>query len=86
VLRSEQEATPERTIADNLGLYFVCQQNTSNRASVATDASNNPVSQLESTRLVTNWPVTYGVGLLLSIRKNTLIGKWPALLGNRPAR
>jgi hypothetical protein len=29
---------------------------------------SNPVSQLESTRLVTNWPVTYGVGLLLSIR------------------
>ena len=48
--------------------------------------SNNPVSQIESTRLVTNWPVIYGVGLLLNIHKNTLFGKWPTLLGNRSPR
>jgi hypothetical protein len=28
----------------------------------------------------------YWAGLLLSIRKITLFGKWPALLGNRSAR
>jgi hypothetical protein len=36
--------------------------------SVVADAPAIPLAQLESTRLVTNWPVTYGVGLLLSIR------------------
>jgi hypothetical protein len=28
-------------------------------------------------------PVGYGASRLLSIRKNTLFGKWPALLGNK---
>lgn len=31
--------------------------------------TNNPVSQLKSTSLVTNCPVGYWVGILLSIRK-----------------
>jgi hypothetical protein len=31
-------------------------------------------------------PVGYGASLLLSIRKNTLFGKWPAPLANSSAR
>ena len=44
--------------------------------------TNNPVRQLESTRLVTNCPVSYRAGLLLIIRKITLLGKWPAPFSN----
>jgi hypothetical protein len=37
-------------------------------------------------RWLTNRPVGYGASLLLGIRKITLFGKWPALLGNRSVR
>ena len=33
-----------------------------------------------------NRPVGYGASLMLSIRKITLFGKWPALLGDRSVR
>jgi hypothetical protein len=42
--------------------------------------ATNLVSQLESTRLVTNHPVSYRVSLLLSIRRIALLGKWPTPL------
>jgi hypothetical protein len=48
--------------------------------------SNTPVGQQVSTCWLTNRPVGYGASLLVSIRKITLFGKWPALLGNGSVR
>ena len=44
--------------------------------------SNTSVGQQESTCRLANRPAGYGAGLLLSIRKLALFGKWPGQYTN----